>query len=119
MRFEDHGTVVLIRPESDADRAWLAENVEHESWQLVGDAIACEPRLAADVRAAHAAQAADRTPRTWYRVEVVADTPGEWVGNGLTFATREQAEEYARDLASRWTAVRKRRVVEAPPIEDD
>lgn len=49
---------------------------------------------------------------TRYKVEVVADNTGNWCGNGLTFDTREQAEEYARDLAWRWTAVRAWRVEE-------
>lgn len=55
------------------------------------------------------AHAAVLRPR--FRVEVVADRSGEWVGNQLTFGTREEAEAYAQDLASRWTAVREWRVV--------
>ena len=47
-----------------------------------------------------------------YIVEVVADSSGEFCGNGLTFDTIPLAETYARDLFSRWTAVRKWRVVE-------
>lgn len=46
-----------------------------------------------------------------FRVEVIADSSEEWVGNGLTFATQEEAEAYAKDLWSRWTAVRSWRVV--------
>jgi len=30
---------------------------------------------------------------------------GEWAGNGLRFATREEAERSAHDLAMRWTLV--------------
>ena len=48
-----------------------------------------------------------------FKAEVIADASGEWVGNGLRFARREDAESYARDLASRWTAVREWRVVES------
>ncbi len=48
-----------------------------------------------------------------FKVEVIADSSGEWCGNGLTFDTREEAEKYADDLAYRWTAVRQWRVVEA------
>ena len=48
-----------------------------------------------------------------FRVEVIADNSGKWAGNGLTFPTVEQAEVYARDLAWRWTLVRKWRVVPA------
>lgn len=49
-----------------------------------------------------------------FKVEVIADGSGQWCGNALRFETREQAERYARDLSSRWTAVREWRVVESP-----
>lgn len=49
-----------------------------------------------------------------FRVEVVADASGKWAGNALEFETREQAENYARDLWRRWTLVREWRVVEEP-----
>ena len=48
-----------------------------------------------------------------YRVEVQADSTGTWAGNALTYATREEAEEAARDLFSRWTAVNKWRVIDS------
>jgi len=48
-----------------------------------------------------------------YAVEVIADSSGKWCGNGLRFQTIEDAESYARDLASRWTLVRETRVVES------
>jgi hypothetical protein len=46
-----------------------------------------------------------------FRVEVIADSSEEWIGNGLTFRTQAEAETYAKDLYSRWTAVRSWRVV--------
>lgn len=46
-----------------------------------------------------------------YKVEVIADSSGTWAGNGLRFATEEEAAAYAVDLASRWTLVRETRVV--------
>lgn len=46
-----------------------------------------------------------------FAVEVIADNSGQWCGNGLRFATREAGVEYAKDLYSRWTAVREYRVV--------
>ena len=49
-----------------------------------------------------------------YKVEVIADNSGQWCGNALTFDTAAAAEEYARDLAWRWTAVRQWRVTEIP-----
>jgi hypothetical protein len=47
-----------------------------------------------------------------YRVKVIADSSGEFVGNGLTFASIEEAKKYGRDLAWRWTAVREWKVFE-------
>ena len=47
-----------------------------------------------------------------WKPEVVADNTGEWVGNGLRFATKEEAEANVLNLAMRWTAVRETRAVE-------
>lgn len=47
-----------------------------------------------------------------FQVEVIADTSEEWCGNALRFPTQADAEAYAKDLWSRWTAVRSWRVVE-------
>ena len=47
-----------------------------------------------------------------YKVEVIADSSGKWVGNALTFTTVKEAETYARNLAMRWILVREWRVVE-------
>ncbi len=51
-----------------------------------------------------------------FKVEVVADSSGKWVGNSLRFDTVEAAEAYARDLAWRWTSVRNWQVVDAAGI---
>lgn len=48
-----------------------------------------------------------------FKVEVVADSSREWVGNGLRFASQLEAESYAKSLSMRWTAVRDWRVVES------
>ena len=45
--------------------------------------------------------------------EVIADNSGKFCGNGLRFATREEAQAYVSDLASRWMLVRETRVVES------
>ncbi len=37
----------------------------------------------------------------------------EWVGNGLRFASAEQANSYASDLAMRWTSCSDFRAVES------
>ena len=47
-----------------------------------------------------------------FKVEVLADDSGIWTGNALTFDKVEDAEDYAKDLYSRWTAVREYRIVE-------
>lgn len=46
-----------------------------------------------------------------FKAEVIADNSGTWAGNGLRFATAEEAERYAIDLSHRWTLVREHRVV--------
>ena len=53
-----------------------------------------------------------------FRVEVIADSSGKFVGNRLRFACRLDAEAYAKDLMWRWTAVREWRVVEDPIVRD-
>lgn len=47
-----------------------------------------------------------------YRAEVIADASGKYCGNGLRFDSIGSAEEYARELMSRWTLVRSWRVVD-------
>jgi hypothetical protein len=47
-----------------------------------------------------------------FKVEVIADSSGEWCGNALTFDSEKEAQDYATNLAWRWTAVREWRVVE-------
>lgn len=47
-----------------------------------------------------------------FKAEVIADDSGKFVGNALVFETEKEAEDYARDLYSRWTLVREWRVVE-------
>lgn len=41
-------------------------------------------------------------------------TPGDkdWVGNGLRFATRQEAQDYVTELSWRWTAVQETNVAE-------
>ena len=55
-----------------------------------------------------------------FKVEVIADSSGQWCGNALRFGTREGAEADARDLMARWFAVRDWRVVESEdPVNVD
>lgn len=48
-----------------------------------------------------------------FKAEVIADSSGKWVSNGLAFATKKEAEMYVDDLAMRWMSVSKTRVVES------
>jgi hypothetical protein len=41
-----------------------------------------------------------------FKPEVQTDDSGQWYGNALRFATRQEAEDNARDLMDRWFAVR-------------
>lgn len=48
-----------------------------------------------------------------FKPEVQADNTGKWYDNALRFATMGEAEASAKDLAFRWSAVRKWRAVES------
>jgi hypothetical protein len=47
-----------------------------------------------------------------YKVEVIADSTGNWCGNDKVFHDASSAEEWARDLFMRWTLVREWRVID-------
>jgi len=48
-----------------------------------------------------------------WKPEVIADSTGQWVGNALRFATKEEAEANVKNLAGRWMMVTDTRVVES------
>ena len=48
-----------------------------------------------------------------FKPEVSTDSSGKFYDNNLAFATREEAEISAKDLAGRWVLVRDWRVVES------
>jgi hypothetical protein len=48
---------------------------------------------------------------TSFKPEVQADSTGTWAGNGLRFATEQEAQDYVKDLMWRWASVRDTRVV--------
>jgi len=48
-----------------------------------------------------------------WKVEVVVDDSGEWVGDQLRFKTEQEALAYARDLEFRCSAVRDKRMVKS------
>jgi len=47
-----------------------------------------------------------------YKAQVIADSSGTWAGNALVFPTEGEAQQYVKDLESRWLAVTATRVVE-------
>ena len=47
-----------------------------------------------------------------FQVNTYGDPANSWVGNALTYLTAEVAEKAARDLFSRWTAVKFWRVID-------
>jgi len=47
-----------------------------------------------------------------FKVEVIADSKGQWTGNAMAYGTFEEAKAAAVDLAYRWLSVRQARVVE-------
>lgn len=53
-------------------------------------------------------------PLSW-RPEVIADSTGAWLPNGLRFATETEAADNAQALAWRWLAVREWRA--APSMD--
>ena len=50
------------------------------------------------------------SPVSW-KPEV--NTAGEWTGNGMRFATKEEAERWGKSLLARWTAPADYRAVES------
>ena len=47
-----------------------------------------------------------------YKAEVKVVNEDKWHSNALTFDNKKEAEEYAKDLVTRWTATTDWRVVE-------
>lgn len=48
-----------------------------------------------------------------WKPEVIADDSGKWVGNAIRFETQSEAYDYVLGLQTRWSLVRKVRVVES------
>lgn len=45
IRLENYGSVTMLRPLTEDGRDWMRENVQAESWQWFGGALAAEPRM--------------------------------------------------------------------------
>jgi hypothetical protein len=41
---ENAGSICMLRPTNEVGRRWIEENVQPESWQWFGGALAVEPR---------------------------------------------------------------------------
>jgi hypothetical protein len=46
VRVENHGTLFVFQPLTDAGRTWIDEHVESESWQWIGGGLSVEHRYA-------------------------------------------------------------------------
>jgi hypothetical protein len=49
IRVENHGSIVLFFPETDAGQEWIDANLNPEPWQWFGRGLAVEPRYAGPV----------------------------------------------------------------------
>lgn len=45
IRFENHGSVALIRPLTEHGITWIEQHIAFEPWQVFGGAISAEPKL--------------------------------------------------------------------------
>ena len=48
-RIADHGSIISIKPVSEAARTWVDENVVSEPWQWLGCALCVDIRCACDL----------------------------------------------------------------------
>ena len=48
-QISDHGSIITIRPVSEAAHQWLDENVDAEPWQWLDGALCAEHRFAHDL----------------------------------------------------------------------
>jgi hypothetical protein len=58
----DHGSIITIRPVSEAACEWLDENVAAEPWQWLDGALCADPRCARDLVAEIAATGFEISP---------------------------------------------------------
>lgn len=48
-----------------------------------------------------------------YKAQMIADETGKWLDNSLRFATYQEADRWASQLAMKWSAVTAYRVIES------
>jgi hypothetical protein len=44
LEIENHGSIALMRPHTEAAEEWIAETVDVPDWAWMGGAVAVEPR---------------------------------------------------------------------------
>jgi hypothetical protein len=49
VRVENHGSIALLQPLTRRGVTWLRDNVQTEPWQMMGNAIATDPRMVQNV----------------------------------------------------------------------
>jgi hypothetical protein len=49
VRVHDCGSIVQLEILTPAGRKWVAENVESEGWQWLGNRLCIEPRMVVDI----------------------------------------------------------------------
>lgn len=49
IKIEDHGTIVMFHPLSEAGVEWMSQNLLVEEWQRWGQAITVDHRMARDI----------------------------------------------------------------------
>lgn len=47
--FEDHGTIALLTPQTDAGREWIETRLDTEPWQWLGRSLTIESRYAIEI----------------------------------------------------------------------
>lgn len=99
------GTVAVPEVTCSECKAKLAEQVK------ISDEVVAEV-IKEEQQEASIGTLATAPNRSW-KPEVIADGSGQWCGNALRFATKEEAEANVRDLFGRWAMVRETRVVES------
>lgn len=56
MRAVNHGSLILLTPETPEELEWVRVNVEVEPWAWLGGSFSCEPRFAGEILAGCAAE---------------------------------------------------------------
>src|SRR3954469_2414205 len=91
----NHGTLVGLTPNTEAAKEWFASHLPDDAPRL-GKAVYVEPRYADSIIEGMQGDGLTIGPEpvTSWMAEVIADSSGQWAGNGLRFETQEEAKSY-------------------------